>query len=629
MNFSAIDVSAIPSLNLQVERDLLRLLEEEVIAYSENVRGSTCILCPFRRFDRPSRLKEHLKYHIEGNMFFADLYTIQRSVVKAYYDYRCSITPLVPFETKDIGLLKRSASLIAEWNSRCSQPVLLALQKQNRPVLTLVLTHTGPEYWAKELTGGCFRHSQKLHYTPMFADLFLSILLTNEGRISTSIDALYLHFGTTSELSGLLPSARVVWNDIATVLTTGVQFSAKVKVLKYEAAVAGEYTVITHDETFKSLFNLIGQEKMAQVEGELHALHTFRGFTGGTVGLSAQRSTSDVCFRKAVIATFDDYLAGKVRFLFSDTPLRIIRGARACFPTLLAVGEDPIHLALRLEYCCSGKIYGPSVRVRQLHNKFRIPTERVMPFWQPEDDLGADLPWPTDISEDTRTPDEWNAFCKSAFDDRTGYITYVQELAKIFLTFRRFMNKKDSKGTTVAQILQNGASRIHFEGLQNASRLMARLGVKGERLGVGTTRNEQLHRELKCWMRNIYQSHEDRLQLGLRIFIFTKLLTHSSAAYSPTLRQIRQHRLLSVLAGKLRTAHFFIQPEENISQGTSPLAEGRALIRLPNTSVDERTSSVRQSSRENRSDNWKKMTRTNREPRFSTTDVFKRRRKQP
>ena len=90
--------------------------------------------------------------------------------------------------------------------------------------------------------------------------------------------------------------------------------------------------MITHDETFKSLFALIGQEKMAQVEGELHALHTFRGFTGGTVGLSTQHSTSDACFQKAVAVTFDKYLAGEVRFLFSDSTLRIIMGACACFP---------------------------------------------------------------------------------------------------------------------------------------------------------------------------------------------------------------------------------------------------------------------------------------------------------
>ena len=76
-------------------------------------------------------------------------------------------------------------------------------------------------------------------------------------------------------------------------------------------------------------------------------------------------------------------------------------------------------------------------------------------------------------------------------------------------------------------------------------------------LGVGTTRNEQLHRELKSWMRNIYQTHEDRLQTGLRVFLFAKLLTHSSAAYSPTLKQCSQQRLLSIIAGKLRPAQFF------------------------------------------------------------------------
>ena len=58
------------------------------------------------------------------------------------------------------------------------------------------------------------------------------------------------------------------------------------------------------------------------------------------------------------------------------------------------------------------------------------------------------------------------------------------------------MLRKNNKGVTAMQILQNGGSREHFEGLQNSSLLLARLGTKASRLGIGTTRNEQLHREL-------------------------------------------------------------------------------------------------------------------------------------
>ena len=219
-----------------------------------------------------------------------------------------------------------------------------------------------------------------MYFTPQFADLFLSILLTNEGRILKSVDALHLHFGSTSVVSGLLPSNSLVWKNICLILTTNPTFLSKMKQLKYIAADAGEYLVITHDETFKSLFALIGQKKMAQSSGEFHALHTFRGFTGGTLGISPQRSTSEECFKNAVHDAFDSYLADKVRFVFSDSPLRIIGGARFCFKSLVAVGEDPIHLAFRVEYCLGGKVRGPSLRLRQLHRKFSVSTSEYQDF---------------------------------------------------------------------------------------------------------------------------------------------------------------------------------------------------------------------------------------------------------
>ena len=93
-------------------------------------------------------------------------------------------------------------------------------------------------------------------------------------------------------------------------------FKAKLSELKYKAADAGELEVVSHDETFKVMFSLIGQEKMSQSPGELHALHTFRGFAGCTFGVSAQRSSSKQCFKNAVGESFDQHFADKVKFVF-------------------------------------------------------------------------------------------------------------------------------------------------------------------------------------------------------------------------------------------------------------------------------------------------------------------------
>ena len=138
-----------------------------------------------------------------------------------------------------------------------------------------------------------------------------------------------------------------------------------------------------------------------------------------------------------------------------------------------------------------------------------------------------------------------------------GYEVYVNELAKIATSYSELMLKRNSKGVTALQILINGSSRTHYECLQNSSRLMTRLGDKRMMLGTGTARNEQLHRELKSWGRNIIKAHFGRINTGLKTFVLAKLLTHSSAAYSPTLTQVSQSRLLSQIAGKIRKMSFF------------------------------------------------------------------------
>ena len=375
------------------------------------------------------------------------------------------------------------------------------------------------------------------------------------------------------------------------------------------------------------MFCLIGQTNMSQQQGEFHALHTFRGFTGCTIGISPQRSSSHECFQKAVQASFDEVLASKVKFLFSDSPERIFRAARRMFPSLIAVGEDPVHLPIRMEYCSGGKITKASLRLRQLHLKFRVASSSVTRFWQPDDNHLILSAWPDTLPHETRTPDEWGQFCLLPFPEDGGHSIYVDELAKICYTYEKYMSQKNSDGVTAKTVLKNGSSRWHYEGLQNSSRLFARLGVKGARLGTGTSRNEQIHRELKSWMSNIYMSHRDRYESSLRIFLLAKLLTHSSASYSPTLVQYTQSRLLSIIAGYMRDTHFFPHtPAPGVNVSITPPTHRRELNR-PILPYNVPVAVARRNKRILENKIWIKRDIVGRERQTSTTDVFRRPRK--
>ena len=133
----------IPVLSPIVEDYLLHCLEKEVAAYTKSFNGTKCHLCPFRSFPRVRNLKLHLKHHCIKNMFMADKRSPQRAVLRAYFDYCQAVNSLETKKFEHLDLLHWSASKIYEWNSNCDASTLAILQRQNRPVLVRVLTHTG------------------------------------------------------------------------------------------------------------------------------------------------------------------------------------------------------------------------------------------------------------------------------------------------------------------------------------------------------------------------------------------------------------------------------------------------------------------------------------------------------
>ena len=157
------NTEAIPDLLLNVEDQLMHCLSLEVSSYKVSVHGKKCLLCPFRSFTELRHLKQHLKYHCKENMIMADRRSPQISVIKAYFDYCQAGSPIEKkYEHPTHNLLKYSASLIAKWNNNCSVSTMNTLQRHNRLVLFRVLTHIGPQYWVKELTEDCIKHSREI-----------------------------------------------------------------------------------------------------------------------------------------------------------------------------------------------------------------------------------------------------------------------------------------------------------------------------------------------------------------------------------------------------------------------------------------------------------------------------------
>lgn len=132
----------------------------------------------------------------------------------------------------------------------------------------------------------------------------------------------------------------------------------------------GEFTALTHDASYKALFSVLGQEKMAQKSGEIHAAHTLMGLTGACPGFSLQSTEGDASFGAAVGDRLSPAAVQQVRILYSDAPSE---GMLTYLPNCLGIAEDRIHLAIRAEYCTGGKRTSCSKAILKLQSKFAIP----------------------------------------------------------------------------------------------------------------------------------------------------------------------------------------------------------------------------------------------------------------
>lgn len=101
-------------------------------------------------------------------------------------------------------------------------------------------------------------------------------------------------------------------------------------------------------------------------------------------------------------------------------------------------------------------------------------------------------------------------------------------------------------------------------------------------LPTGTASNESLHAEINGWFRQTHNLHQLTLKLKLRILQLSKLMSHNSAMYRPTLRQVRPKIVLARSMCKPMWTNTAwtnwcdeLQPGAKVHKATAPLTVER------------------------------------------------------
>ena len=483
--------------------------------------------------------------------------------------------------------LARSAPLIRSWSSADAETLRFP-GRQNHIDLVRVLTGSGPRLVLKAETQEAFRLNKVLYYDASFASLLLAKALCNHGKVQGAfldMEAEWTRCGC--ECVFLCARRRKIREELLEEVLNHAQVRALRSSLILQATHQHEWVVCSHDATYQTLFSIIGQEKMMQKEGEKHALHTVVGRTGCLPGWSLQRTESAECFGAAMVEILPVDARSTCRFVFTDSPAVVVKSS-GVLPNLVGVGEDALHLVLRVEACTGEKRTAMSAHLLRMQLKFRQPLEG--PFYHgavEEGDVGQGKWCDVCVERD------WGSYGKLPY---VSHQDYLDDLSTVCHSFPDFMRRQDAKGRSVRQILDSGASYSHFRFLQNGSLIVGCLqGLFSEKdmelLSWGTCANEALHFQLKHVQRTIVQQHTESMSVKLSAFSLGKLLCHNAAAYHPTLAQRSSAEILAILEGQVRRRFFDMVRAEGPTHVTSV-----AMLRQPahalDTSKCERRSAV-------------------------------------
>lgn len=285
---------------------------------------------------------------------------------------RLSMQALLPLRNASCNFLAESAALLRQW-CHVDDASTDYLRGHNDVDCVLLLSGTGPRYILKSQTVNCKRLHKKLYFDHSCANSLLPLMLEHQGRSEPVFLGLTRNFVAAGHPCAMLGTRnRHSRRRLMDAVCALGSVQALHKKLLDKCTEEGEWSIISHDATFKSLFSIVGQKKMAQSEGEFHALHTILGKSGALPAMSLQRSEGPACFAAACREILPDCAREGTRWVFTDIP-DTAHAARDVFPNLAGIAEDPLHLVLRVEQCYGERRTILSRQVLRLQRKFHLP----------------------------------------------------------------------------------------------------------------------------------------------------------------------------------------------------------------------------------------------------------------
>ena len=613
-----------------VRTELFDCLEKEVKSYAAGVKllrpkrdsegvqlKLACSLCPFRSFSTEVLLAAHVtKYHIRKTRFVASG-TKQLNVVCALFDN----DRLLRAPTGN--LLKRSATILRETVSPAVHRGQNAIDKD----IVLVLDDDGPSYQKKAAVGqnlAC-RRVGYTYYTRGFADILLQESLRHHGRVRPAMlrtCARIVEKG--SELSSMLPTHVDHWLKLMEDVFNSAHVERRSAELMEECHRHEEFLHISMDATIRILRNVKGQADyrsalavrdaapVPDVDAKRRVL-TLAGRTGAALGVFLTKDEGSDEIAGALAARWSAACRSQTASVASDQPssalFRALRGS--CFPNLLFLGLDPVHLPITYEETHWRKKTVGSRLLRILMAKFtKVDCTLPAHYWGAPFD-GTNAPDLRPIEERARAQILDHSLTKSRAQYVIDHVNaelpwkttheFIEAIAALSaLVPEELARRTHVNNVQLKRLIYNATAPARMQWFFNNQRFRhslpaARLAL----LGSGTSVNESFHHEINTWFRNQGDIYASTAELQLRIGFLGKLQAHSCALYSPTLRQLRHANVLSrsimawAFPGDVWKSYCALQAQcgtDVLAPARLPLREARQRVaRL----IAERAASVR------------------------------------
>ena len=558
-----VDVALLGKLRDEVRRGI------ECICVDLEAKKYRCAACPFRTFQRPSRVKKHVTtYHTEKQRY-APAGALQLVVVNALHDHDMLFT----------------GTPAGEYLARCAvclrQHAITDLPDRNRiepGTLKKVFTAGGPVFHIS--TDLNVQVMVRKISTQTYADHGFYMLVFSEAVLSKAkikgvvarVQARHAQQG--SALVSLLPTESGWWQTVLEDIMASKSIAEIKQGLRLQCLQHNRYKYCSADATVKCCMSLRGQANyrasaalradQAIAEGDkLYRVLTLRGRTGTCRLAEPVVSEAAVHVVPLLCKHMSKEELGQMELLAGDAPsLELEDRLRPHCPKLKGLCLEQTHVSMKYESVQWGRKTKVSKCLRHIMRKCLAFSPTT-----PVEHWGAMFTSSTVVSTSAKE----EKLRKQVFEGSMRTVTarkvlettdadvpffdrceFVKAIAAVVALFPKNVQKKDTAGKTLRHALWNATDPKKVEYLFNGIRYRHMITPE-ERvlLAGGTCSNEAMHGEMKPWFREEKNMYQSSLRLKLDVFVFNKHVSHNVALYRPTSRALQQNTIFHRVIGAL------------------------------------------------------------------------------